>query len=100
MTTETHHGYNKIAHMTGLGRKALRTIATDGNLKMNLDDLRQRVTEDRNNGFFPLMVVGTAGTTGTGVIDPLPGLGRFCRKRGYGFTLTPHGVEAPFSRPT
>src|SRR5580700_7181034 len=41
VTTETHHGYNKIAHMTGLGRRALRTIATDSNLKMNLEDLRQ-----------------------------------------------------------
>jgi glutamate/tyrosine decarboxylase-like PLP-dependent enzyme len=85
VTTETHHGYNKIAHMTGLGRRALRTIATDSNLKMNLEDLRQRVAEDRNNGFFPLMVVGTAGTTGTGVIDPLPELGRFCLEEGLWF---------------
>src|SRR5271156_982520 len=28
VTAETHHGFNKIAHMTGLGRRALRTIAT------------------------------------------------------------------------
>jgi aromatic-L-amino-acid decarboxylase len=85
VTTETHHGYNKIAHMTGLGRRALRTIATDSNLKMNLEDLRQRVAEDRNNGFFPLMVVGTAGTTGTGVIDRLPELGQFCLEEGLWF---------------
>jgi glutamate/tyrosine decarboxylase-like PLP-dependent enzyme len=85
VTAETHHGYNKIAHMTGLGRRALRTIATDGDLKMNIEDLRQRVTEDRKDGCFPLMVVGTAGTTATGVIDPLPELGRFCLEQGLWF---------------
>jgi aromatic-L-amino-acid decarboxylase len=85
VTAETHHGYNKIAHMTGLGRRALRTVATDSDLKMSLDDLQQRVAQDRNNGFFPLMVVGTAGTTGTGVIDPLLELGRFCLEEGLWF---------------
>jgi glutamate/tyrosine decarboxylase-like PLP-dependent enzyme len=85
VTAETHHGYNKIAHMTGLGRRALHTIVTDGNLKMNLENLRQRVTEDRKNGFLPLMVVGTAGTTGAGVIDPLPDLARFCLEEGLWF---------------
>jgi aromatic-L-amino-acid decarboxylase len=85
VTTETHHGYNKISHMTGLGRRALRTVGTDRNLKMDLADLQQRVAEDRNHGFFPLMVVGTAGTTGTGVIDPLPELARFCAEEGLWF---------------
>jgi aromatic-L-amino-acid decarboxylase len=85
LTEETHHSFSKIAHMTGLGRRALRTIATDCNLKMNLDELRKRVAEDRNNGFVPFLVVGTAGTTAAGVIDPLPELGRFCREEGLWF---------------
>ena len=29
VTGEAHHSFNKIAHMTGLGRRALRTVATD-----------------------------------------------------------------------
>jgi glutamate/tyrosine decarboxylase-like PLP-dependent enzyme len=29
LTGESHHSYNKIAHMTGLGRQALRLVATD-----------------------------------------------------------------------
>src|SRR6202167_4315267 len=32
LTEETHHGFNKIAHMAGLGRRSLRTIATDSGL--------------------------------------------------------------------
>ena len=29
VTAEAHHSFNKIAHMTGLGRRALRVVATD-----------------------------------------------------------------------
>jgi aromatic-L-amino-acid decarboxylase len=78
LSTEAHHSFNKIAHLTGIGRRALRPVATDRNLKMDLDDLARRVSEDRKNGFIPLMVIGTGGTTGAGVIDPLPDLSRFC----------------------
>ena len=85
VTAQAHHGYNKIAHMTGLGRRALRIISTDGNLKMSLEDLRRQVKDDRNSGYFPLMVVGTAGATATGVIDPLPELGRICLQEGLWF---------------
>ena len=79
LTHETHHGFEKIAHMTGIGRQALRKVATDRKLKMDLGDLARRVAEDRRDGFAPFMVVGTAGTTAAGVIDPLPDLARFCR---------------------
>jgi len=78
LTEETHHGFNKIAHMAGLGRKNLRIVATDSTLKMDMDDLTKRVAEDRENALLPFMVIGTAGTTAAGVIDPLPEIGRFC----------------------
>jgi aromatic-L-amino-acid decarboxylase len=82
LTAEAHHGYNKIAHMAGIGRKALRIIATTSDLKMDLSELQRQVAEDRKNGFAPFMVIGTAGTTGAGVIDPLPELAEFCRETG------------------
>lgn len=85
LTGDAHHGFHKIAHMTGLGRRALRTVATDCDLKMDLEDLAKRVAEDRKNGLAPFMVVGTAGTTVAGVIDPLPDLVRFCRSENLWF---------------
>jgi len=81
LTGEAHATFNKIAHMTGLGRRAIRTVATDRHLKMDPGDLARQVTEDRKAGFAPFMVVGTAGTTAAGVIDPLPELARFCRSQ-------------------
>jgi aromatic-L-amino-acid decarboxylase len=79
LTGGAHHGFLKIARMTGLGRGALRTVAMDGDLKMDLVDLAEKVAEDRKSGLAPLMVVGTAGTTAAGVIDPLSEVARFCR---------------------
>ena len=85
VTGETHHSFSKVTHMTGLGRRALRKVATDHQLKMDLGDLARQVAEDRKNGLAPFMVVGTAGTTGAGVIDPLPELGAFCQAQGLWF---------------
>jgi glutamate/tyrosine decarboxylase-like PLP-dependent enzyme len=85
LTGEAHHSFNKIAHMTGLGRRALRMVATDRDLRMDLGDLARRVAEDRKSGLAPFMVVGTGGTTAAGVIDPLPDLGRFCKAAGLWF---------------
>jgi glutamate/tyrosine decarboxylase-like PLP-dependent enzyme len=76
---EAHHSFNKIAHMTGLGRTALRRVAVDGQLRMRVDDLARQVAADRQAGLAPFMVVGTAGTTGAGAIDPLPGIADLCR---------------------
>jgi len=82
LTGEAHHSFNKIAHMTGLGRRALRPVATDGALRMDVGDLARRVAEDRRGGLAPFLVVGTVGTTAAGAIDPLPELVGFCRAEG------------------
>ncbi|HEX4683953.1 MAG TPA: pyridoxal-dependent decarboxylase [Gemmatimonadaceae bacterium] len=82
VSREAHHSFNKIAHMTGLGRQALRPVATGPDLKMDLADLARRVSEDRRNGFTPFLVVGTAGTTGAGAIDPLEDLAAYCKAEG------------------
>lgn len=78
LASSAHHGFSKIVRMTGLGRGALRTVALDSDLKMNVGDLARKVSEDRRSGMAPFMVVATAGTTAAGVIDPLPQLARFC----------------------
>lgn len=79
VTGESHHSFSKIAHMTGLGRDAVRTVSTDSSLKLDLSSLAGIVAEDRKRGVAPFMVVGTAGTTAAGVIDPLAEISRFCR---------------------
>jgi aromatic-L-amino-acid/L-tryptophan decarboxylase len=70
-SAEAHHSFVKIARIVGLGAEALREVRVDARLRMTPAALEERIRDDRGQGFTPLMVVGTAGTTGAGVIDPL-----------------------------
>jgi glutamate/tyrosine decarboxylase-like PLP-dependent enzyme len=85
LSSQAHDSFTKIAHMTGLGRNSVRIVATDRQLKMDVADLQRQIAEDRRRGFFPLMVVGTCGSTTAGVIDPLAELGAFCADNGLWF---------------
>ena len=85
LTEGSHHGFHKIAHSTGLGRSALHLIPTEDKLKMCPAELRRRIIEDQASGWEPLMVVANAGTTGTGVIDPLPEIAEICQQQGLWF---------------
>ena len=58
--------------MTGLGTDALHEVSVDERFIMDVASLEQRIQADLEAGWLPLMVVGTAGTTGAGLIDPLP----------------------------
>jgi glutamate/tyrosine decarboxylase-like PLP-dependent enzyme len=100
LTEETHHSFNKIAHMTGLGRRALRPVARGRDWKIDLVDLERRVTEDRRSGLAPFMVIGTCGTTVAGAIDPLPELGRLCREQGLWFHVDAAWGGAAILSPT
>jgi glutamate/tyrosine decarboxylase-like PLP-dependent enzyme len=82
LSEESHHSFLKIARATGLGASALRHVHVDTVLRMRLDHLAEQVVADRAAGRDPLMVVATAGTTGAGVIDPLPGIVELSRAEG------------------
>jgi aromatic-L-amino-acid/L-tryptophan decarboxylase len=68
---DCHIAWLKIAHQAGVGRSALRLVDTDGRGRMDPGALRRTIDADRAAGAVPVMVVGTAGTTGAGMIDPL-----------------------------
>lgn len=82
VSDQAHHSFDKIAHMTGLGRGALRVIPSGADLRMDLAALKARHDADRAEGLLPFMAVATAGTTAAGIIDPLPELAGFCRAHG------------------
>jgi glutamate/tyrosine decarboxylase-like PLP-dependent enzyme len=68
---DCHIAWLKIAHQAGIGRTALRLVSTDGHGRMDPQALLDAINMDRENGAVPIMVVATAGTTGSGMIDPL-----------------------------
>ncbi len=78
VSEEGHHSLVKAAGVTGLGRSAARMLPVTDDLRLDVAALRRAIAEDRAAGRVPFLVVGTAGTTGAGVVDPLPELADLC----------------------
>ena len=77
-SAEVHTWLQKGADICGIGTDAVRVIEVDESRAMNVDALRRQIAEDRVDGWTPAVVVGTAGSVSTGVIDPLPELASLC----------------------
>jgi aromatic-L-amino-acid decarboxylase len=84
-STSTHTWIQKAADLFGHGTDAICWIKTDSEERVDLDVLRRQVARDREQGERPFLVVGTAGSVGTGAVDPLSELGSICRDHGLWF---------------
>ena len=74
VTEQVHQSVVKSARLAGFPERAVRIVAVDGELRMDVDALRAAVASDRAAGRQPFCVVANAGTTNTGTIDPLPAI--------------------------
>lgn len=88
-SAQVHHSITKAAGVCGLGYHSVREIPTI-DLEMDVEALEQQIKKDQAAGIYPLMVVATMGTTGTGNIDPIEAI--FALKEKYGFWLHADGA--------
>lgn len=79
---ECQPAWHKIAHQAGVGRQAVRLIATDGGGRMDAKVLAETVHEDQRRGVVPVLISPTAGTTGAGMVDPLKACSDIAREHG------------------
>jgi aromatic-L-amino-acid decarboxylase len=79
-STETHTWIQKAADLFGFGTDAIRWIGVDAEQRLDVAALERQIVADRQSGAVPLLVVGTAGTVSTGVVDPLPQIAEVCRR--------------------
>ncbi len=71
-TSAAAHGcIARAMDLSGLGTNSLRRIPTNDRQQINLDALQAAIAADRDAGFTPFLLVGTAGTVDTGAIDDL-----------------------------
>ncbi|HXY68547.1 MAG TPA: pyridoxal-dependent decarboxylase [Gemmatimonadales bacterium] len=71
-SSEAHFSIVKSANILGLGSaEGVRTVPVDRASRMDVGALRRMVAADRAAGLAPFCVVGIAGVTSNGVIDPL-----------------------------
>lgn len=82
ISAETHPSVAKAVRLSGLGAESLRVIGTDAAFRIDLGALREAITADLRAGHRPLMLVLTAGTTGTGAVDPIADGSRVAEEHG------------------
>ena len=81
-TASSHFCVERSAEVIGLGRHGTVEVPATGRGAMDVAALRALVADDRESGREPFAVVATAGTTGTGAIDPLEAIADFCADEG------------------
>ena len=74
VSAEAHFSFRKSAATLGLGTDALRAVPVDARSRMDLNALREMMHRDRAEGKRPFALVGIAGTTSSGAVDPLEAL--------------------------
>jgi len=90
-----HYSLGKAADLLGLGRDHLIKVRTDDNNRIDLNALRGEYRRLRDENILPLALVGIAGTTETGNVDPLEALADFAQEIGCHFH-----VDAAWGGPT
>lgn len=90
-----HHSFNKAGGVLGIGNQNIVAVNVDENYRMHLVSLHKKIKELKKNNAKILAVVGIAGTTETGTVDPLEKLGEICADNGIHYH-----VDAAWGGPT
>jgi aromatic-L-amino-acid/L-tryptophan decarboxylase len=85
VSDQTHHSLQKSAILAGFPAANVREVPSDALFRIRLDALEEQIAEDRRRGLTPFLVVGNAGTTNSGAVDPLPGIAEIARRHGLWF---------------
>ena len=81
VSDQAHSSADKAAIALGLGEENVVHIASDSEFRMNLSALAEAISTDKRNGFKPLAVVATVGTTSTASVDPIDEIAALCREQ-------------------
>ncbi|HMB16962.1 MAG TPA: putative pyridoxal-dependent aspartate 1-decarboxylase [Pelovirga sp.] len=90
-----HYSLGKAADLLGIGRKQLILVDTDVNNRIDMHCLREEYDKLQQQNIRVLALVGIAGTTETGHVDPLQQMADFAAEVGCHFH-----VDAAWGGPT
>ena len=68
---EAHSSIEKAVKIIGIGSKNYIKINTNSDLSIDINDLEKKINEDINNGYVPIAIISTFGTTGTVSFDDI-----------------------------
>lgn len=86
-STEVHSSNQKAVELLGLGSQHLRKIPVKGDYTIDLNALEQAIAADREAGYQPTCVIGSAGTINTGAVDNLNALADICEREDLWFHI-------------
>lgn len=95
VSERAHYSFGKAIDLLGIGRDNLIRVGTDGNNRIDLKLLREECRRLGERNIRPLALVGIAGTTETGNVDPLEDLADLAQELGCHFH-----VDAAWGGPT
>ncbi|MBW6509577.1 MAG: putative pyridoxal-dependent aspartate 1-decarboxylase [Desulfuromonadales bacterium] len=90
-----HYSLGKAADLLGIGRKQLVIVDTDVNNRIDMQCLRDAYSKLQQQNMRVLALVGIAGTTETGHVDPLEQMADFAVEAGCHFH-----IDAAWGGPT
>jgi glutamate decarboxylase len=90
-----HYSFGKAADLLGIGRDNLVKVPTDARNRIDIQELRGAVRRLKGRNILPLALVGIAGTTETGNVDPLEAMADYAGELGCHFH-----VDAAWGGPT
>jgi aromatic-L-amino-acid decarboxylase len=79
-SAQQHSSVERALEILGLGSDALRKIPVDGAFRIDVAALEAQIVADKQAGRQPVCLVGCAGTTNTGAVDPLDALADIAEK--------------------
>lgn len=79
-STESHYSIPKNAAFSGVGRENVRKVPTNEVGEMDMNLLENMIDEDITNGYQPILVNLTAGTTVLGAFDTIKLARKICDK--------------------
>jgi glutamate decarboxylase len=89
-----HFSFEKVADLMSISTQGLIKIPVDSNNRVDVQALRQAVTDCRQQNLHIIAIVGIAGTTDSGSIDPLEDIAKIAQENNVHFH-----VDAAWSGP-
>jgi glutamate decarboxylase len=81
-----HYSLKKAGGVLGIGNRNVISVRVNASHQIDMADLTRQVeTFEQNKSVRIAAIVGIAGATETGTIDPLPEMAKLCRKHGIHF---------------
>lgn len=77
-SSESHYSIPKNAAFAGIGRENVRFIPTTDLGEMDVNALNTQIENDKKEGFHPVLVNATAGTTVLGAFDNINSISKVC----------------------